>query len=284
PKELAEKTCLDCRPDFEAWVYSGIHLGVQSQNRKNWDRYYGGNISFFPCEIKLADGIFRAGPSAQFVGWNGGVEEKIGYRGDMTLFGGEAQYITGSTKDYFKVLYGTKRGKVWGETFPYESVDKNRMWAVEGGHQWWHGRKWFNEFELGFRLELADAGEKHSMLNGQPMNESAQDQSFYSVRAKTEYYTNWPFTLTAENSFGFRAFDQSMVMEPRAGVKLYDTIEFDLSYSWIEHSQNDMLGLHAILNLSKLAKSLFNEFKADSGQEKIETKEVVKNEKVSSSF
>lgn len=269
-----------CRPDWEAWAYSGVHVGAQSQNRKNWDMYYGGNISFFPCKTRLGKGIFRAGPSAQFVGWEGRVEDKISYRGDMALFGGEAQYITGKTKDYLKVLYGTKMGDVWGKDFPYESSEKNRMYAVEGAHQWWYGRKrkWFREFEVGFRLELAEPGKKHSSFAGVPIDDPAQDQSFYSIRGKTEYYAKGPVTLTAENSWGYRGFDQSIVMEPRAGVKLYDTIEFDVSYSWIEHSQNDMVGAHIILNASKLTKILIKKFKAKAkkAEKTTEKQEVVK--------
>lgn len=273
-KPLIRKPCLVCKPDWEAWVYTGYHWGAQDHNRYDWDWYYGGNISLFACEIQIAGGIFRAGPSLQWVGWQGEVQRKIGYQGEMGLYGAELQYLKGNMKDQLKVYFGTKRGEVWGKGFDYSSSEKNRMWAFEGAHQQWRNKKWFPEWEVGFRLEIGQSsGWKNSSVNNVEIYDPAKDQNLYMGRFKTEIYRAKYFRPTFEISGGYRGFDDALLAEFRPGIRetYYNVAEVDVSYSWIEYSQNNMWGVHLLLNVSNAGGHIYRHIKRSikaSGDEK----------------
>ncbi len=263
-KPLIRKPCLVCKPDWEAWVYTGYHWGAQDHNRYDWDWYYGGNISLFACEIQIAGGIFRAGPSLQWVGWQGEVQRKIGYQGEMGLYGAELQYLKGNMKDQLKVYFGTKRGEVWGKGFDYSSSEKNRMWAFEGAHQQWRNKKWFPEWEVGFRLEIGQSsGWKNSSVNNVEIYDPAKDQNLYMGRFKTEVYRAKYFRPTFEISGGYRGFDDALLAEFRPGIRetYYNVAEVDVSYSWIEYSQNNMWGVHLLINASNAGGHIYRHIK-----------------------
>jgi len=248
-------------PDWEAWAYAGIYQGVQDGNSHDWSCYYGGNISFFPGQAKIGEGVLRAGPALQYVGWQGEAGQAVDYSGNMILWGGEAQYFTGSTKSQFKIYSGTKRGEVYGQGFPYEAREKAKIIAVEPAFQWWYGgRKWFNEMEVGSRMEFASSETKDAYWDGNPIpkaDDPVNDQSYYSLRAKTEIYQGKYVIPTVELATGYRAFDKSLHLEPRAGVKFWrDLAETDISYNLIEHNQNDMAGVHLMVNVSYGTKML----------------------------
>ena len=242
--------------DCEAWLYAGIYQGVQDANSHDWSSYYGGNISFFPGLVKTEHGMFRVGPAFQYVGWQGEAGRSVDYSGDMILWGGEGQFITGNTKTQVKVYSGMKRSEVFGQGFPYEAQEEARIIAIEPAHTWWYddGNPWFNVSEVGARLELASGETKDAYMNGKLIpkaDDPVNDQSYLGVRAKTEIYQGKYLTPTAELTGGYRGFDKAYHLEPRAGVKFYqDVAEVDLSYNLVEHNQNDMAGVHLIVNAS----------------------------------
>jgi len=274
--ERKKKAKHKCRPDWEAWTYAGHYIGMQKENRHDWSQYWGFNASFFPCELPLGDGVFRAGPALQYVGWRGEAGRAVDYDGQMNLVGGEAQYITGSTKTQLKVYVGEKHGSVEGKGFPYKCRQKNDLLAIEAAHEWWHsGRKWFHEAEVGGRAEIDLSGKRHSSWEGNPIPESedpADDQYYYSLRAKTEIYEGKHATPTAELTAGYRGFDKSYHLEPRLGVKLFRKLaEIDVSYNWVEHSQNNMAGAHLIINASDGVKRLYFWLKAKNRDKQVKS-------------
>ncbi|RLC39086.1 hypothetical protein DRH27_00595 [Candidatus Falkowbacteria bacterium] len=259
--EKKQKEKFVWRPDWETWFYVGHYIGAQEENEHDWSEYYGGNVSFFPHEWRLGNGIFRAGPAFQYVGWRGEADRSVEYWGHMNLFGGEGQFITGDTKTQFKAYFGKKYGGVSGLGFPYEQRQENRILAIEPSHVKWYGdRKWFPEIEVGGRFEFDLDGKRHSSWDGNSIPEAddpADNQSYYSIRAKTEVYQGKYVTPTAELTFGYRCFDEAYHLEPRAGVKLFrNLVETDVSYNIVEGPNNNMVGAHVILNVSDGVKRL----------------------------
>lgn len=269
PPPIAEEKC---QSSWESWAFAGHFVGAQEQNRHDWSEYWGVYASFFPCSIPLADGSFKAGPSVKYVGWRGEAGEAVKYFGEMALLGAEAQYLRPNTKTSLKAYGGFKRGNVQGIGFPYDSSEKYSMLAVEGTHQIWGvgKRSWFDLWEFGFAIEQnLGSGEKNTYLNNQRIDDPPTSQGLYSGRIKTEIYQGEYAIPTFELGGGYRGFDQSLYAAIRPGVKLWGkAAEVDVSYNWIEGPQNNMAGIHAMLDIGETLKKIINAF-AGSGKEQV---------------
>lgn len=258
------------QPDFEAWAYAGSYRGVQSNNRQDWNFYKGGNISLFPYQFKFDGAVFRLGPSYQWVDWKGEVGDIIKYSGKMSLVGGEAQYITGSTKSQLKLYYGKKTDDIdgRGDLAAFSSRQWNHILAVEPSHQWWQdsGKKWFTEVEIGGRFEFDLEGNKHSSFANNKIDDPRTHQGVFMLRGKTNVYKfyNDNAALTFQLAPGYEQSPETWFMEPRAGIKFFgDIIEPAVSYKWDEGPHNDLVAGHIVLNAGELIKRVWQMFKTE---------------------
>lgn len=257
-----------CQPDFEAWAYSGYSRGVQA-NRDDWTLYRGGNISLFPCGYRLGGGVFRIGPAYQWVDWNGQVGDIIDYSGQMFLFGGEIQYITGSTKSQFKMYYGKKTDDIIGreDLAPLKSRQWNHVLAIEPSHQWWQdGGNWFTEYEVGGRFEFDLGGVKHSSWDDQKINDPRTGQGVFMLRGQADVYRMNNAVLKFQLAPGYEQSPQTWFIEPRVGLKFFEIVEPAISYKWNEGPQNDSVVGHIVINASELIKRVWQMYKANKAE------------------
>ncbi len=217
----------------------------------------------------MGEGFFRIGPSWQRTWWDG-VSGNVGYKGNHNLFGAEAQFLTDTTKTQLKVLFGEKRGNVWGNGFPYYAREWADLIAIEGAHQWWGHRDLFFDVEVqdevGGRAEIAINNGKQSTWEGRPIPRSqdpANDQSVYSARVKRTWMYSENVMPTLELSGGLKRFNDSSYVQVQPGVKLFkEVVEVHGILEAGSRDDDNVYGVGARVNLSKLGKEVYNFLKS----------------------
>ena len=254
PEPKPKPSCLD----WDSSLYAGSMRGAQSGNKKDRHKYFGGHASVFLYCNNFWDGRFRIGPSVNIITWEGEVDEAVDYSGDQKLFGLKAEYLRSNNNSSLFLYWGEKRGRIRGKDFPYKSREKADTLVVEVSHERWYSRRWFPLVEFGSRLNFSFNEEKRTYWDGNPIEDPALDQGEYSGRAKVSIYDHYTATPTFELTGGYREFDESLFLQPRAGIKWFgDLFAIEVSYLWIEHSQNNMMGAHIRFNLDEAFRRLW---------------------------
>lgn len=254
--------CPDCHPDFESSVFAGHFIGVGDNQSLTY--YRGHDTSIFPCPT----GNWRVGLSRQDVNWEG----KTGpgkFEGTKAYTGLVAQYLQPSSKTNLVVRYGEKKGEfAEGDYRNWESAE---ILNIEGYHQWWNDRDWFNFSEIGFRVEQDLDGDKESYWKRYQIPEEKdrrQSQSEYHARYKVEIkeFTPkhlGPITPFMEAEISRFESNGEHALEPRLGAKLAGrTIEVKAGYEWREGSSNDSIHLTGSVDLREAARKLGRWFKS----------------------
>ncbi len=243
-------------PDYEFMLYTGRYWGAQRDNRHNRHLYGGGHFSFFPHSWDVRGGRFRIGPSVQYIKWTGEADMAVDYRGDTLLFGLKTEYLTRKSETALMTYVGQKKGRVSGRDFPYRSRERADMLVLEASHNRWYDRQWFPQLEFGTRLAFSSDERKRSYWAGTRIEEPAEKQGEYLGRIKADIYRNYVATPTFELSAGWREFDKTGVMEPRAGIKWFDDLfATEVSYQIPEYYKNSA-AVHFRLDVKKLLETL----------------------------
>ena len=255
------------KPSIDASTFAGWSERTQGEGKGS---YWGVDANLYLFKYKLGDGILEVGPSFQYVGWKGydydiPMAADGHWEGNKYLYGVGSRYTTNNTETTLKARYGEKRGQF--DLSQYRNEERNRLLNTELYHTVWFERKWFSDFETGFRADIDLGGSKSSWWDNNKISSSdpRSNQSEYSLSLKTEVYKGKYITPTLGISGTYARYNDfngnNWFLAPQVGVKFFDDkVSINAEYQVREGSGNNAVGVGLVIEIDKMLDGLVSWF------------------------
>lgn len=263
------------KPSVDASAFAGWSERTQGEGKGS---YKGIDANLYLLKYKLGDGIFEVGPSFQYVGWKGydydiPMAADGHWEGNKYLYGVGSRYTTNNTETTLKARYGEKRGQF--DLSQYRNEERNRLLNTELYHTVWFERKWFSDFETGFRADIDLGGSKSSWWDNNKISSSdpRSNQSEYSLSLKTEVYRGKYITPTLGISGTYARYNDfngnNWFFTPQIGVKFFDDkASINAEYQIREGSENNAVGIGLVIEIDKMLDGLVSWFQNNQATKK----------------
>lgn len=227
----------------EASLFGGYYSGQTG----DWS-YYGAGGAIFPLDFASDVGRVRLGPSAEYVGWSGTVDQKVHFDGYKAVGGMEGQLLTDQTKTALKLRYGFKKGNAGISEAGIDIAEDNTLMNVDLTHQEWWDQDYFGRFLVQARADIDLGGSKTTKgTSGDPRT----DQTEYGLAGQLDIVRGSAGFLFGGLSWNHCNSNNQDSEEVSLGVRLFKEI-LEVRGSRLFRNGNNAWGIGVVVNLHHL--------------------------------